>query len=67
LTLLLTTCKVCLVRKNATKGNEMTNRQVAKANRLLTANPDLGQRDMRDLLMEYGFDGATAGKLTEGR
>jgi hypothetical protein len=34
---------------------------------LLAANPDLGSRDMRDLLMEFGTDGITATELTQDR
>lgn len=37
------------------------------ADMLLAANPELSYRDMRDLLMEYGFDGITAGRLASGR
>lgn len=40
------------------------NRELARA---LKKNPDLDYRDTRDLLMEYGADGTTAGKLAEGR
>lgn len=35
--------------------------------KLLAGNPDMDYRDMRDLLMEYGTDGITAGELAEGR
>lgn len=45
----------------------MTKRQAAKMDQLLAANPGLSQRDMRDLLMEYGADGVTASQLTEDR
>jgi hypothetical protein len=34
---------------------------------LLAANPGLGSTDMRDLLMEYGADGAAATALTQDR
>ena len=45
----------------------MTKRQMTRAGNLLASNPDLNYRDMRDLLMEYGVDGRTAGSLAEGR
>jgi arginine repressor len=45
----------------------MTKRQATRAGQLLTANQHLGQRDMRDLLMEHGIDGVTATRLCEGR
>lgn len=45
----------------------MTKRQAAKAEKILAANPGLSQRDMRDLLMEWEFDGITASRLTEDR
>jgi hypothetical protein len=35
--------------------------------KILTENPDLSYRDARDLLMEYGADGQTAGELADGR
>jgi len=34
---------------------------------LIAANPGLGSRDMRDLLMEFGADGVTATDLTQAR
>jgi hypothetical protein len=34
---------------------------------LLAANPDLGSTDMRDLLIEFGTDSATATRLTQDR
>jgi hypothetical protein len=45
----------------------MTKRTEAQAEKLLAQNPGLSYRDMRDLLMEYGVDGITAGELAEGR
>jgi hypothetical protein len=45
------------------EGNEV-NKQLAK---VLAQNPGLDYRDTRDLMMEYGADGITAGKLAEGR
>ena len=37
------------------------------AGALLAANPQLGSRDMRDLLMEFGADGVRATELTQAR
>jgi hypothetical protein len=34
---------------------------------LIAANPGLGSRDMRDLLMEFGADGGNATELTQAR
>lgn len=45
----------------------MTKRQATQMEKLLTANPGLSYRDMRDLLMEYDCDGITAGQLCEDR
>ena len=37
------------------------------AEKLLADNPGLSARDMRDLLIEYEVDAATASDLTAGR
>lgn len=45
----------------------MTAKQAAKIEKLLADNPELDYRDARDLLMEYGVEGITAGRMAEGR
>jgi hypothetical protein len=54
-------------RGTGPRETKMTKRQATKAEKLLTANPELSARDARDLLMEYGFDGITASSLTQDR
>lgn len=41
----------------------MTKEMQALADELLKANPKKSYRDMRDLLMEYGFEGIVAGEI----
>jgi hypothetical protein len=45
----------------------MSKAQAAKMGKLLADNPELSYRDTRDLLMEHGADGWTAGELAAGR
>lgn len=45
----------------------MTARQEAKLTRIAAQNPGLSYRDLRDLLMEHGADGDTAGRIAQDR
>jgi len=45
----------------------MTNRQITRIEKILASQPELSYRDARDLAMEYGADGITAGQLCEHR